>query len=79
MLRLTASECALKREVQEGRDALDKMAALNSALAAEKADLNKQLLQVPALLSPAAWLKGSTSWLLFMFGRISRWRVSCRP
>ncbi|KAG7233692.1 hypothetical protein INR49_006729, partial [Caranx melampygus] len=45
VLRLSSSECVLKREVDEGRDALDKMAALNSALASDKRELNKQLLQ----------------------------------
>ncbi len=66
MLRLSSSECVLKREVEEGQDALDKMAALSSALALDKRELNKQLLQVPLLALPlprsvsdAAWLKGS--------------------
>ncbi len=52
VLRLSSSECVLKREVEEGQDALDKMAALNSALASDKRDLNKQLLQVRLLALP---------------------------
>lgn len=39
----------MKREVEEGRDALDKMAALNSAMALDKIELNKELLEVPLL------------------------------
>lgn len=46
MLRLSSSECVLKREVEEGRDALDKLAALNAALAEDKRDLNGQLQEV---------------------------------
>ncbi len=49
-MHLSSSECVLKREVEEGRDALDKMAALNSALASDKRDLNTQLLQVQQVL-----------------------------
>lgn len=55
VLRLSSSECVLKREVEEARDALEKMAALTSALASDKRDLNKQLLQVRLLvLYPSA-------------------------
>lgn len=57
VLRLSSSECVLKREVEEGRDALEKMAALNSALASEKKELHKQLLEVTLLLYH--WLGGS--------------------
>lgn len=46
VLRLSSSECVLKREVEEGRDALDKLAALNAALAEDKRDLNGQLQEV---------------------------------
>lgn len=42
----------MKREVEEGRDALDKMAALNSAMALDKIELNKELLEVPLLTLP---------------------------
>lgn len=62
MLRLSSSECVLKREVEEGRDALDKMAALSSALALDKRELNKQLLQVVLLARrDAGWLRGHLS------------------
>lgn len=42
----------LKREVEEGRAALDKMSSLNLALASDRSDLNKQLLEVLLLSSP---------------------------
>ncbi|XP_060944973.1 centrosome-associated protein CEP250-like [Limanda limanda] len=51
VVRLSSLECALKREVEEGRGALDKMAALNSALTSEKQELIKQLLQLECELS----------------------------
>lgn len=56
VLRLSSSECVLKREVEEGRDALEKMAALNSALASDKRELHKQLLEVPLLALPLSLL-----------------------
>lgn len=69
LLHLSSSECLLKREVEEGRDALDKMAALNSAMALDKRELNKELLEVPLLTLPlslfcvgdAAGLKSSSA------------------
>lgn len=52
VLLLSSLECTLKREVEEGRAALDKMSTLNWALASDRTDLNKQLLQVMLLSSP---------------------------
>ncbi|XP_058509205.1 golgin subfamily B member 1-like [Solea solea] len=51
VLRLSSTECALKRELDEGRDSLHKMTALNSALASDKREVNKQLLQLECELS----------------------------
>lgn len=56
LLHLSSSETLLKREVQEARDALEKVSALNSSLATDKRDLNMQLLKVKL---SAAWLRGS--------------------
>ncbi|XP_045568177.1 protein enabled homolog [Salmo salar] len=46
VLTLSSSQTVLKREVSEHRDALEKMAALNEALAKDKRELNAQALQV---------------------------------
>ncbi|XP_063353208.1 trichohyalin-like [Pelmatolapia mariae] len=48
---LSLQESALRREVEEGRDALDKLSALNSSLASDKRELNKQLLKLESELS----------------------------
>ncbi|KAM9710656.1 LOW QUALITY PROTEIN: uncharacterized protein ACNS7B_024511 [Menidia menidia] len=50
-LHLSTCESLLRREVEEGRDALEKMAALNSALGSDKRELSQQLLQVECELS----------------------------
>lgn len=54
--RLSLQESALRREVEEGRDALDKLSTLNSSLASDKRELHKQLLQVLLPACPSLWL-----------------------
>ncbi|XP_031733101.1 centrosome-associated protein CEP250-like [Anarrhichthys ocellatus] len=51
VLCLSSSECVLRREVEEGRDSLDKMATLNWSLALDKKELSKQLLKLECELS----------------------------
>lgn len=46
LLALSSSQTQLKRELAEGRDALEKMAALNEALAKDKRELSVRALQV---------------------------------
>lgn len=51
VLRLSSSECVLKREIEDGQGALEKMAALNLGLASDKRELQKQLLEMERELS----------------------------
>ncbi|KAK6309482.1 hypothetical protein J4Q44_G00193630 [Coregonus suidteri] len=46
VLTLSSGQTLLKREVSEHRDALEKMAALNEALAKDKRELNAQAIQL---------------------------------
>lgn len=46
LLALSSSQTQLKRELAEGRDALEKMATLNEALAKDKRELSVHALQV---------------------------------
>ncbi len=46
LLDLSSSQTQLKRELAEGRDALEKMATLNEALAKDKRELSVRALQV---------------------------------
>lgn len=46
LLALSSSQTQLKRELAEGRDALEKMATLNEALAKDKRELSVRALQV---------------------------------
>lgn len=45
-MALSSSQTQLKRELAEGRDALEKMATLNEALAKDKRELSVRALQV---------------------------------
>nr|XP_054594762.1 rootletin isoform X1 [Nothobranchius furzeri] len=51
VLHLSSSETLLRQEVENGRNALEKMSVLNSSLVSDKRNLNQQLLQLEVELS----------------------------
>ena len=52
MLTLSCSQTLRQREVAEGRDALERMAAMNEGLARDKRELNAHALQVCSCSTP---------------------------
>lgn len=52
VLDLSSSESVLRYELREGRNCLDQMAVINSALLLDKRELNRQLLEVALFSFP---------------------------